>query len=109
MLEHLMPHHASMPPPTTAGARDRPRPRTERVPLATTVVGSVILATLVIVLALAAIATMPGVLVAPTAILFIGGLIAASLALRTRASLTRRAYQEGRRKSVHRPTREEAR
>ena len=108
MLEHLMPHQASLPPPT-AGAHDRPRPRNARVPLATTVVGTVILATLVIVLALAAIATMPGALVAPTAILFIGGLIAASLALRTRAALTRRAYREGRRKSVYRPSRQEAR
>jgi len=92
MFDHLSPHQTALPPPTSArAARDRNRPRSERAPLATTVVATVVLAALVIVFALGVIATMPASVVGPTAFLLIGGLIAGSLALRTRAALTRRA------------------
>jgi hypothetical protein len=90
MSEHLMPHQTALPPPTSAGtARDRRRPHAQRVPPAASVVGWVSLAALVIVSALALIATMPAEIVAPTAILLVGGLVGGSLAVRARVSLTR--------------------
>ena len=92
MFEHRSPHQTALPPPTSAcAAHERHQPRDRRVPLGNTVVATVIFTALVIVFALAVIATMPAAVVAPTAFLLIGGLIAGSLAMRTRAGTTGRA------------------
>jgi hypothetical protein len=108
MLNHFIPHPTAMPPPRNAAAADeRYRPRNERVPLAATVVATIIVAALAIVLALTLIATMPAGIAAPVAILFIGGLVAGSLAMRTRAGLVRRAHGAGRRQPLQRRSREE--
>ena len=91
MFEHRDSHHTALPPPSIRARGERHRPHAERVPRGTSVVATVVLAAIVIVLALALVATMPSALVAPTAFLFIAGLIAGSLVLRTRAANVRRA------------------
>ena len=83
MLEHLIPHQTSLPPPKSAGsALDRHRPHVQRVPRASTVVGTIVVSTLLIVLALALVATMPAAVLAPIAILLVGGLLAAAVGVR---------------------------
>jgi len=84
MLDHLIPHQTSLPPPKSArAALDPHRSRVQHVPRASTVVGTIVVSTLLIVLALALVATMPVAVLAPTAILLLGGgLIAATLGVR---------------------------
>ena len=83
MFDHLIPHPTSLPPPKSAGAaRDPHRPPVQRDPRASTVVGTVVVSTLLIVLALAVVATMPAAVLVPTAILLAGGLIVASVGVR---------------------------
>ena len=93
MLEHLVPRPTAMPPPggATGAYHDRLR-RVDRAPRATTVVATIILAALGILTALTLIATMPAAIAAPTAVLFIGSLIAGSLVLRERTGRLRRAH-----------------
>ena len=93
MLEHLVPRPTAMPPPggATGAYHDRLR-RVDRAPRATTVVATIILAALGILTALTLIATMPAAIAAPTAVLFIGSLIAGSLVLRECTGRLRRAH-----------------
>ena len=83
MFDHLIPHRSSLPPPKSArAALDPHRPHVQHVPRASTVVGTIVVSTLLIVLALALVATMPAAVLAPIALLLVGGLLAAAVGVR---------------------------
>jgi hypothetical protein len=92
MPKHLDSHQTALPPPLNAGTdHESWRPRLDRVAPAAAVVGTLLVIALAIVSALTLLATTPAGIAIPTTLLLIGGLIAGSLAIRTRVAPTRRA------------------